>query len=357
MTNRENFISLIRKKGYEKIMVEFVLCPSLQEKVKEQFGTDDYEKYFGFPWRRIEDIRLKDHDTEKYRKFFNPPLADDGKIDQWGVGHEPSPNSMHMTYMRHPLENADTLEELKEYPFPDFAGGYKEHQKEQVEQAKKEDLIALGDMQMTLWEIAWYLRGMEELFCDMMEENEMAEFMFDKALEMAKVRAKAYVDAGVDVLFFGDDIGMQHTIMMSEDLYCRWIKPRLKELIDFVKELNPEIIIFYHSCGFIEPLIPHLIEAGIDVLNPIQSECMDFEEIYKKYGDKISFHGTIGTQTTMPHGTPEEVKKEVWKNLDIAGEKGGLMVAPTHMLEPEVPIENIVAYVEACREYVPKREK
>lgn len=357
MTNRENFISLIRKKGYEKIMVEFVLCPSLQEKVKEQFGTDDYEKYFGFPWRRIEDIRLKDRDTEKYRKFFNPPLADDGEIDQWGVGHEPSPNSMHMTYMRHPLENAETLEELKEYPFPDFAGGYKAHQKEQVEQAKKEDLIALGDMQMTLWEIAWYLRGMEELFCDMMEENEMAEFMFDKALEMAKVRAKAYVDAGADVLFFGDDIGMQHTIMMSEDLYCRWIKPRLKELIEFVKELNPEIIIFYHSCGFIEPLIPHLIEAGIDVLNPIQSECMDFEEIYKKYGDKISFHGTIGTQTAMPHGTPEEVKKEVWKNLDIAGEKGGLMVAPTHMLEPEVPIENIVAYVEACREYVPKREK
>ena len=98
-------------------------------------------------------------------------------------------------------------------------------------------------------------------------------------------------------------------------------------------------------------VIPHLIDAGVDVLNPIQSECMDFEEIYRKYGDRISFHGTIGTQTVMPFGTPEEVKAEVWKNLDIAGEKGGLMVAPTHMLEPEVPMENILAYVEACREY------
>ncbi len=98
-------------------------------------------------------------------------------------------------------------------------------------------------------------------------------------------------------------------------------------------------------------MIPQLIEAGVDVLNSIQSECMDFGEIYQKYGDKISFHGTIGTQTVMPKGTPEEVKEDVWKNLDIAGEKGGLFVAPTHMLEPEVPFENILAYVEACRTY------
>ncbi len=116
------------------------------------------------------------------------------------------------------------------------------------------------------------------------------------------------------------------------------------------------MIVFYHSCGFIEPLIPHLIDAGVDVLNPIQSECMDFGEIYEKYGDRISFHGTIGTQTVMPHGTPEEVIAEVHKNLDIAGPKGGLMVAPTHLLEPEVPFENVLAYVEACRTYQKKEQ-
>lgn len=356
MTNRENFLSLIRKQGYEHVPVEFILCPSLQEAVRERFGAEDYEQYFGFPWRRVEDVRLIDHDVEKYRGYFNPPLAEGADIDQWGIGHEKSANSMHMTYMRHPLENADTLEELQAYPFPDFAGADASHQKKQVEDIKSRDLIALGDMQMTIWEVAWYIRGMEELFCDMMEENEMAEFMFDKALEMAKARAKSYVEAGVDILFVGDDIGMQHTIMMSEELYCRWVKPRLKELIDFAKGLNPEILIFYHSCGFIEPFIPHLIDAGVDVLNPIQSECMDFKTICETYGDKISFHGTIGTQTVMPKGTPEEVKKAVWDNLDTAGEKGGLMVAPTHMLEPEVPVENILAYVEACRTYKKKKD-
>ena len=256
-----------------------------------------------------------------------------------------------MTYMRHPLEDMETLEEIQNYPYPDFAHADGSHQAEQVRRIKERDLIAIGDMQMTIWECAWYMRSMEELFCDMMEENEIAEFLFDKVTELSLIRAKAYVNAGVDVLFLGDDIGMQHTIMMSEELYCTWIKPRLKYIIDEVKKINPDLIVFYHSCGFIEPMIPHLIEAGVDVLNPIQSECMDFEEIFRKYGDRISFHGTIGTQTVMPHGTPEEVKQAVWRNLDIAGEKGGLFVAPTHMLEPEVPLENILAYVEACRTY------
>ena len=256
-----------------------------------------------------------------------------------------------MTYMRHPMELFNSVEEIESYPFPDYASADGSHQAEQVRRIKEQDLIALGNMQTTIWESAWYMRSMEELFCDMMAEDEMAEVLLDKVTELSLIRAKTYVKAGVDVLFLGDDIGMQHTIMMSEELYCTWLKPRLKKIIDEVKKINPEVIVFYHSCGFVEPLIPHLIEAGIDVLNPIQSECMDFEEIYRKYGDKISFHGTIGTQTVMPHGTPKEVKETVWRNLDIAGDKGGLFVAPTHLLEPEVPFENILAYVDACRTY------
>lgn len=352
MTNRENFLSLLRRRGFERVPVEFSLCPHLVEVCKEKLGVDDYVEYFGMPWRNVEDLRLLDYDVEKYRKYYEKkPLAEGADIDLLGVGHEKSPNSMHMTYMRHPMELFNSVEEIESYPFPDYASADGSHQAEQVRRIKEQDLIALGNMQTTIWESAWYMRSMEELFCDMMAEDEMAEVLLDKVTELSLIRAKAYVKAGVDVLFLGDDIGMQHTIMMSEELYCTWLKPRLKKIIDEVKKINPEVIVFYHSCGFVEPLIPHLIEAGIDVLNPIQSECMDFEEIYRKYGDKISFHGTIGTQTVMPHGTPKEVKETVWRNLDIAGDKGGLFVAPTHLLEPEVPFENILAYVEACRTY------
>ena len=144
---------------------------------------------------------------------------------------------------------------------------------------------------------------------------------------------------------------MQSSIMMSKELYCKYIKPRLKRVIDAAKAINPELIVFYHSCGHVTPFIPDLIEAGVDVLNPVQPESMNFEEVYREYGDRISFCGTLGTQTLMPFGTPEEIRETVFRYLDMVGEKGGLLICPTHVLEPEVPVENVVAYIEACKEY------
>lgn len=111
MTNRENFLSLLRRTGYEWVPVEFSLCPYLIERVQKELGAGDYQEYFSFPWRMVEDIRLPGHDVEQYRKFYQRPLADGADIDTWGVGHEKSPHSMHMTYMRHPLEDAEDLED------------------------------------------------------------------------------------------------------------------------------------------------------------------------------------------------------------------------------------------------------
>ena len=127
--------------------------------------------------------------------------------------------------------------------------------------------------------------------------------------------------------------------------------PRLKRVIDEAKAINPDVVIFYHSCGRVTELIPSLIKAGIDVLDPVQPETMDFRQLHEMYGDKLSFHGTLGTQSVMPFGTPEDVRRTVFENLDIAGEKGGLFVCPTHLLEPEVPVENVIAYIKACADY------
>ena len=89
----------------------------------------------------------------------------------------------------------------------------------------------------------------------------------------------------------------------------------------------------------------------MDVLNPVQPECMDFHQVYCRFSDRLSFHGTIGTQSVMPFGTPGDVRRKVFENLDIAGKDGGLYVCPTHLLEPEVPVENIIAYIQACVDY------
>lgn len=169
MTNRENFLFLIRRQGYESAPVEFVLSPHLEQICREELGAEDYQAYFGFPWRNVDDLRLQDQDTEKFIKYYKKPLAEGADIDLWGVGHEKSLNSMHMTYMRHPLEDMETLEEVQNYPYPDYAHADGAHQAEQVKRIKGQDLIAVGNMQMTIWECAWYMRSMELLFCDMMD--------------------------------------------------------------------------------------------------------------------------------------------------------------------------------------------
>ena len=353
MTERENLLSLLGRKGYENVPAAFELCPHLIEVYRQKNQLNiDYHEFFHMPWRDIDEIYTKKFDSQKYSKYYDS-LKPGTNIDIWGVAHEPgSAAAMHMTRMRHPLKDIDSIEEIKEYPFPEFGNIDFQHQKDQVHQIIENDLVAVGNMQMTIWETAWYIRSMEQLMVDMMMGNEIAEFILDEVTDKNMQRAVSFAHSGVDILYIGDDIGMQNNILLSEELYVTWIKPRLKKIIKKVKNIKPDIIIFYHSCGYITPLIPHLIEAGIDVLTPVQPECMDFKEIHGLFGNEISFHGTIGTQSTMPFSSPDQIKKEVIKNLDIAGGKGGLFVAPTHLLEPEVPWDNIKAYVEACQEYL-----
>ncbi len=352
MTARDNLISLYRRKGYDKVPVSFSLCPSLYEIFKERTGKTDYAEYFNFPVRNVDDLVPTHADAAVFRSYYDFDLKPGTYIDIWGVAHEPgSRESMHMTRMRHPLARIDSLQQLMEYPFPDYRAANGDHQKKQVDEIHAAGFAAGGHMECTIWETSWYMRSMEELMMDMKTEDVKAEYLLDRVTENSCHRAAAYARAGVDIIYMGDDIGMQSRTMMSREMYRTWLKPRLKKVIDAARKIKPDIIIHYHSCGYVKPLINDLIEAGIDVLNPVQPECMSFEEIHSEFGDRLSFDGTIGTQTTMPFGTPEDVRREVHRNLEIAGDKGGLFCTPTHVLEPEVPWENIIAYVEACKEF------
>lgn len=352
MTDRENFVSLAKRTGYSRMPVSFNMCPALAAK----FDAYIKDHPFDIPWDvdGIPGLAAACADPgvflEKYysHKRFKPGTH----IDGLGVAHEPgSAAAYHMTYMHHPMENFDSVEQILSYPFPVYDRSSVAAAKARAEQIHAAGRPAMGSMQTTVWERAWYMRGMENLMCDMMMDDDMATVLLDKVTEMAVMQAESYAQAGADAIFLGDDVGMQHSIMMSVSLYEQWLMPRLKRVIDAAKAINPDLIIFYHSCGRVTELIPSLIKAGIDVLDPVQPETMDFRELHEMYGDRLSFHGTLGTQSVMPFGTPEEVRKTVFENLDIAGEKGGLFVCPTHLLEPEVPVENVIAYIQACADY------
>jgi uroporphyrinogen decarboxylase len=355
MTPRENLLSLWRRTGFETIPVEFGLCPSLVEEFKRQTGAEDYREYFDMPFQPVSGPAFTSLSQEEWHEHFKSidrPLKPGTHVDPLGVAHETgSEEAMHMRHKRHPMRPFDSLEQFQAYPYPTVEEGALERIRDEVTAAKEAGYVAMGHAGCTIWEKAWGMRGMEELMMDMLAAPEMAAYHLDKLTDLACERVGAYAAAGVDHVHLGDDIGMQQSIMMSMEMWREWLKPRLGRVIDTMRAENPDLMISYHSCGYVEPFIPELIELGIDVLNPVQPECMPFGKLHAEFGDCLSFWGTIGTQTTMPFGTPEDVRAEVIKNLEIAGPKGGLLPAPTHLLEPEVPWANIMAYVEACREF------
>jgi uroporphyrinogen decarboxylase len=138
---------------------------------------------------------------------------------------------------------------------------------------------------------------------------------------------------------------------MSVPMWRKWIKPRLAQVIQTARRIRPDLLVEYHTDGYVEPFIPELIEIGVDVLNPVQPECMDPAEIKHKFGDRLAFSGTVGNQSTLPFGTPDEVRRVVKERIETVGRGGGLVLAPSHMLEPDVPWENIVAFFEAAEEF------
>jgi len=362
MTPRENLLRLYRKEGFGSVPVGFILCESLElEFVKRYPEAESYQDHYNFPYRIIVDPgfswnfdnldMIVEQTKVDWHKFYPEGFVYDVKFDGWGIAHEDNPNSMHMTKMHHPMKDFTTLDEMKAYPLPDYNLVDFSPLQMRMDEIHKQGLAVFIWQECTFWEVAWYLRSMENLMTDMAMEDEKASWLLDQIIDRACYRAEIFTRQGADIIGLGDDIGMQESTMMSVEMYRQWLKPGLVRVIQAAKNANPEVLISYHSCGFIEPFIPDLIDAGVDILNPVQPECMDFKEIHNKYGSQISFSGTIGTQKLMPFGTPEEVKQEVTRNLDIAGEKGGLFCCPTHLLEPEVPWENIEAYIAACSEY------
>ena len=351
---REDLLRCLHRKGFDKVHTDYVFCESQIERFKERFGHSDYETYFGLSHRKLE-IPVKKNYSDGRKQFQRETLPDSTVFDEYGIGHSKgSAAAFHMTRMHHPLSGAG-LHEIMNYPYPTVDESKLEEFKNKVTTLRNKGLASLGFMQMTVWEASWYLRSMEELFVDMMMENESATILLDKITGFACAKARAFAASGTDILSLGDDIGTQTSIMLDIELWEKWLQPRLIKVIRAAKEINPDILIFYHSCGYILPLIEKLIESGVEILNPIQPECMSFDEVCERFGNRLSFWGTLGTQQLLPYGTAEEVYNQTLNNLSRCGTKGGIVIGPTHMVEPEVSWENLTAITRAVKEFEEKR--
>jgi uroporphyrinogen decarboxylase len=354
MTPRQRVLTAMRRQVPDRVpkWIDYAsFAPGLMEIFKQKTGAESPEEYFDYELRTVcfkPTMRMTGLDRYIPRNF-----PEDTEID-WNWGNiliRGKHKNVYRTW-HYALAEAETAEDMEEYPMPDFLEKYRwEHIKDEVEQFHKREYAVMGAMSQTLFEVAWGVRGFEDFLVDMMINKEMTRVLLDRITDMRCQQARIFAEAGVDILRLGDDVGTERGMMISRESFCEWMKPRFKKIIEEAREINPNILVFYHSDGDCREVIPDLIEVGIDILNPIQPECMDPAEIKQRYGDRLAFIGTIGTQTTMPFGTPEDVKNEVKLRIDTVGKGGGLLLGPSHLLQDEVPWENVIAFFEAVEEY------
>ncbi|MGB9553357.1 MAG: uroporphyrinogen decarboxylase family protein, partial [bacterium] len=207
----------------------------------------------------------------------------------------------------------------------------------------------LGVTVCTVFEGAWYLRGMDRLLIDMVTDEEKAQQVLDIPFRFHLEAAKRLTVMGVDGIWLGDDVGTQRGMLLSPELWRKYLKPRLAQICQEVKRINPQLKIAYHSDGNIYPIVDELVEIGIDVLNPVQPRAMDPVFLKKRYGKNLSFWGSIDEQHTLPFGTQEEVRREVLERLSVLGEGGGFIIAPTHHVQLDTPLENFFTFLETAK--------
>jgi uroporphyrinogen decarboxylase len=218
-----------------------------------------------------------------------------------------------------------------------------------VEAYHRRGYAVCGELYQTVFEMAWLMRGMQTLMTDFVLNPEIAHAICERITAIRVMQARQFARAGVDILRLGDDIVTQQGRMFSSEMCREFLLPRVRRIVVAAKQVNPEVIIFMHSCGRVEEVIDDLIEAGIDVLNPLQPECNNLAWIKENYGDRLSFWGGIGVQSVLPHGTPADVQKAVRETSELLGKGGGLLLAPAHILDPSVPWDNIEAFIEAVK--------
>ncbi len=285
-------------------------------------------------------------------------LPDGTYKDIWGVRRKRIDweKGSYLEVVESPLSEANDVQEIENHSWPgvesfDYEGFSKE--------CRKYDnfaLILTGDRITTrasIFKLAMYLRGMQNLLMDLSLNPQIAHSLIAQLLEFHLKHARRILELSaskIDIFMLGDDFGTENGPMLSLEMFRKFFKPGLKELIALGHKYGVKVML--HSCGGVREFIPDFVEIGLDILNPIQTRAkgMDPKGLKEDFGEDLSFHGSIDVQKTLPLGTQEEIREEIKARIEILGKGGGFILAPSHNLQPDIPLENIVTMYEAGRE-------
>jgi uroporphyrinogen decarboxylase len=362
MNSRERVLRALRRDGLpDRVPLQFDLSRPLLEAFSQKLGIP-----IGWQANYYEDLKYRTSGNEIRVAMgsdcvlvgggvpagFEPEQTDDGCIvNEFGM-------KMRMgiawyDVVQGPLEQATSVQEVRDLPFPDPTDEARFEDARRTIERYRGQCFIIGDVELTMFEMAWHMTGLQKFMTDMAMGEPYAEALIDRTMEFSIAIGRRLVELGVDGIWTGDDFGAQNGMMISPDMWRRIFKPRMAEVFRQFRAVNPEVVVMYHCDGAIAPILDDLIEIGLDVFNPVQPDVPGHEphELKARFGDRLSFWGAIDQQHLLPKGSPAEIDADVKAKIEALGPGGGYMVAPAHILQGDTPLENVEAFIEAVKRH------
>ena len=270
--------------------------------------------------------------------------------DEWGTRWAHSSGGVGATPVAHPLEDWSQLDDYLAHQFPDpLAPGRLDAGAATLQQYGA-TRYCMGTIHLALFERLHAVRGMMEVFTDFYTHPREVQRLIDAIAEYVLVLIRGWGELHADAVFLTDDWGSQTGLMISPEMWRRRFKPHYAAMFAECQRYGMDVI--FHSCGTVMAIVGDLIEIGLDVLDPVQPGAMDMDELVRRYGGQVSFCGAIDLQQLLCRGTPQQVRDEVRRIMDLLGHRfsGGYLVSPANVLTPEIPFDNLEAMFEAARE-------
>ena len=350
MTPRDRWLALLAGKAPDRIVCDYGATAEVTARLCNELGCASERAL----WERLGIDKLvllgPTHPLAKEDTWHMQSL--------WSIWHIEVTNISYGdglgTYeeaVSHPLANAETAADIERFDWPDPALFDSDGMR--AECAEWHGYPILGGCYEPFY-LYCRLRGMEQALADLAVNPAVAEAALERIYYLHAAVIGRTLEAArglIDFIYVAEDLGTQNTLLMSPGSFRRFLKPWMRKMIDLSHSLGAKVM--HHDDGAIRPLLPELIDIGIDVLNPIQWRCagMDREGLARDFGKSLVFHGGVDNQQTLPFGTPGDVKREVAENIRIFREGKGYVVAPCHNLQPNTSTANILALYEAVHEY------
>jgi uroporphyrinogen decarboxylase len=329
VTNKERVQAALRHQQPDRTPYVIILTQRAAQAMRQHHGNDDY-------------LGLIDNAIHKVTATPGPKagwLNENLFQDEWGVQWDRSVDRDIGNVCNCLLPDRD-LSRL-EVPDPWAAGKFADFDR-QI--AAGEGRFIRFSIAFALFERAWTLRGMENLFVDMIEAPSFVDELLDQITDYNLALIQQAVQHGIDAVHLPDDWGSQRGLLMGPRLWERFLLPRLERLFGAAKEAGKFVSI--HCCGKVQELFPQLLGIGLDCFNPFQPEVMDPYEMKRQWGDRLAFWGGVSIQRLLPYGTPDEVRAEARRLMREVGRGGGYILSPAHDVPGDARPENLMALIE-----------